>query len=297
VSGWLEGRPEVSTPASAVPGPYRRRLIRRVDAPAGAIVAGVVILLLVVIAILAPVLAPNDPNAIGLSNSLAPPSSAHLLGTDSSGRDILSRLIFGTRTSLAGPFLVILLSTLVGVPLGLLGGFRGGWIDGVLGRVWDVLFAFPPLLLAIVIVAAFGAGFWTSTIAVAVTYVPLLARVVRGVVLSERERAYVDACTVQGFSGLRVATRHVLPNVAPTIVAQSTLNFGYALLDLAGLAFLGLGVQPPTADWGQMLSSGRASLILRSFSEVVSASIMIAITVVAFNMLGDALLRRAGRTR
>jgi peptide/nickel transport system permease protein len=287
----------VSTPASAVPGPYRRRLIRRVDAPAGAIVAGVVILLLVVIAILAPVLAPNDPNAIGLSNSLAPPSSAHLLGTDSSGRDILSRLIFGTRTSLAGPFLVILLSTLVGVPLGLLGGFRGGWIDGVLGRVWDVLFAFPPLLLAIVIVAAFGAGFWTSTIAVAVTYVPLLARVVRGVVLSERERAYVDACTVQGFSGLRVATRHVLPNVAPTIVAQSTLNFGYALLDLAGLAFLGLGVQPPTADWGQMLSSGRASLILRSFSEVVSASIMIAITVVAFNMLGDALLRRAGRTR
>jgi peptide/nickel transport system permease protein len=287
----------VSTPASAVPGPYRRRLIRRVDAPAGAIVAGVVILLLVVIAILAPVLAPDDPNAIGLSNSLAPPSSAHLLGTDSSGRDILSRLIFGTRTSLAGPFLVIVLSTLVGVPLGLLGGFRGGWIDGVLGRVWDVLFAFPPLLLAIVIVAAFGAGFWTSTIAIAVTYVPLLARVVRGVVLSERERAYVDACTVQGFSGLRVATRHVLPNVAPTIVAQSTLNFGYALLDLAGLAFLGLGVQPPTADWGQMLSSGRASLILRSFSEVVSASIMIAITVVAFNMLGDALLRRAGRTR
>lgn len=297
MSGWLEGRPEVSTPASAVPGPYRRRLIRRVDAPAGAIVAGVVILLLVVIAILAPVLAPDDPNAIGLSNSLAPPSSAHLLGTDSSGRDILSRLIFGTRTSLAGPFLVIVLSTLVGVPLGLLGGFRGGWIDGVLGRVWDVLFAFPPLLLAIVIVAAFGAGFWTSTIAIAVTYVPLLARVVRGVVLSERERAYVDACTVQGFSGLRVATRHVLPNVAPTIVAQSTLNFGYALLDLAGLAFLGLGVQPPTADWGQMLSSGRASLILRSFSEVVSASIMIAITVVAFNMLGDALLRRAGRTR
>ena len=255
------------------------------------------VLLLVLVAILAPVLAPSDPNAIGLSNSLAPPSSAHLLGTDSSGRDILSRLIFGTRTSLAGPFLVIVLSTLVGVPLGLLGGFRGGWIDGVLGRVWDVLFAFPPLLLAIVIVAAFGAGFWTSTIAIAITYVPLLARVVRGVVLSERERAYVDACSVQGFSGLRVATWHVLPNVAPTIVAQSTLNFGYALLDLAGLAFLGLGVQPPTADWGQMLSSGRASLILHSFSEVVSASIMIAITVVAFNMLGDALLRRAGRTR
>ena len=142
------------------------------------------------------------------------------------------------------------------------------------------MFAFPPLLLAIVIVAAFGAGFWTSTIAIAIIYIPLLARVVRGVVLVEREKAYVDACKVQGFSGFRVSVRHVLPNVSPTIVAQSTLNFGYALLDLAGLAFLGLGVQPPTSDWGQMLTDGRESLILHSYSEVISASVAIAVTVV-----------------
>jgi peptide/nickel transport system permease protein len=256
-----------------------------------------VIGLLVLVAIFAPLLAPYDPNAIDLGDTLAPPSSEHWLGTDASGRDILSRLIYGTRTSLLGPLLVVGISTLVGVPLGLLAGYRGGMVDGVLGRIWDVMFAFPPLLLAIVIVAAFGAGFWTATIAIAIIYIPLLARVVRGVVLVEREKAYVDACKVQGFSSIRVAGRHVLPNVSPTIAAQSTLNFGYALLDLAGLAFLGLGVQPPTSDWGQMLTDGRASLVLHSYSQVISASIAIAVAVVAFNLVGDALSGRAGRSR
>lgn len=287
----------MATPAPVTSEVYRRRLIPRVDMPAATIAAATVIVLLVLVAIFAPLLAPYDPNAVDLSDALARPSAAHPLGTDASGRDILSRLIYGARTGLLGPFLVVALSTLVAVPLGLLGGYKGGMVDGFLGRVWDVLFAFPPLLLAIVIVAAFSPGFWTATIAIAITYIPLLARVVRGVVLTERERAYVDACKVQGFGGLRVSTRHVLPNVAPTIVAQSTLNFGYALLDLAGLAFLGLGVQPPTSDWGQMLAAGRDSLILHRYSEVLSASIAIAATVVAFNLLGDALLGRAQRKR
>jgi peptide/nickel transport system permease protein len=287
----------VAVPAPVVPAVYRRRLIPRLDAPAAAVAGGVVIALLVLVAVLAPVIAPHDPNAVDLSNALASPGSGHLLGTDASGRDVFSRLVFGARTSLLGPLLVVALSTGVGVPLGLLAGYRGGLVDGVLGRAWDVLFAFPPLLLAIVIVAAFGAGFWTATLAISIVYVPLLARVVRGVVLVEREKAYVDACKVQGFGGVRIAVRHVLPNTAPTIVGQSTLNFGYALLDLAGLAFLGLGVQPPTADWGQMLSAGRQSLILHSYAEVVAASVAIAIAVVAFNLLGDALLERAVRRR
>jgi peptide/nickel transport system permease protein len=287
----------MATPADAAPILYRRRWIPAIDAPKAAWAGGIVILTLVLVAILAPLLAPYDPNAVDLGNTLAPPSSEHLLGTDASGRDILSRLIYGTRTSLLGPLLVVGISTLVGVPLGLLAGYRGGKVDGVLGRIWDVMFAFPPLLLAIVIVAAFGAGFWTATLAIAIIYIPLLARVVRGVVLVEREKAYVDAGKVQGFSGVRVSTRHVLPNVAPTIAAQSTLNFGYALLDLAGLAFLGLGVQPPTADWGQMLTDGRESLVLHSYSEVISASAAIAVAVVAFNLVGDALSERAGRSR
>ena len=262
-----------------------------------AVVAGVVIVVLVVVAIFAPLIAPDDPNAIDLANALQPPSSDHLLGTDSSGRDILSRLIVGTRTSLLGPLLVVLISTAAGVALGMLAGYRGGLVDGTLSRAWDIMFAFPPLLLAIVIVAAFGPGFWTTTLAIAIIYIPLLGRVVRGLVLVEREKAYVDACKVQGYSGMRVSFRHVLPNVAPAIAAQATLNFGYALLDLAGLAFLGLGVQPPTADWGQMLTTGRDSLPQHAYGEVISASIAIAVTVVCFNLVGDAISRRAGRSR
>ena len=280
----------------ALPGVHRRRILPRVDAPAAAIVGGVVILVLVLIALLAPLVAPHDPNHVNLAETLHGASASHPLGQDASGRDILSRLFFGGRTALLGPLLVVLLSTLVGVPLGLLAGYMGGLLDGVLARSWDVMFAFPSLLLAIVIVAAFGAGFWTATIAISITYMPLLARVVRGVVLVEREKAYVDACKVQGFSGLRVSLGHVLPNISPTIIAQSTLNFGYALLDLAGLAFLGLGVQPPTADWGGMLADGRKNLVL-SYNEVVAASVTIAIAVVAFNLLGDALTHRLRRSR
>jgi peptide/nickel transport system permease protein len=287
----------MATPEAALPAFQRRRFIPRADATPAAVVAGGVIALLVVVAIFAPLIAPADPNAVDLANALEPPSADHLLGTDSSGRDILSRLIVGTRTSLLGPLLVVLISTLAGVALGMLAGYKGGIVDGGLSRAWDVMFAFPPLLLAIVIVAAFGPGFWTTTLAIAIIYTPLLARVVRGVVLVEREKAYVDACKVQGYSGVRISLRHVLPNVAPAIAAQATLNFGYALLDLAGLAFLGLGVQPPTADWGQMLTTGRDSLILHSYGEVISASVAIAITVVCFNLVGDALSRRAGRSR
>jgi peptide/nickel transport system permease protein len=285
-----------SVTPEAVSAVYRRRFIPRAEVPGAALVGGIVIAALVVVAIFAPLIAPDDPNAIKLVDSLAPASADHLLGQDSSGRDILSRLIYGTRLSLLGPLLVVAISTVIGVPLGLLAGYAGGFVDTALARSWDVMFAFPPLLLAIVIVAAFGAGFWTATIAIAIIYVPLLARCVRGVVLVEREKAYVDACRVQGMGATRIAVGHVLPNVAPTIVAQSTLNFGYALLDLAGLAFLGLGVQPPTADWGAMLADGR-KFILLSYNEVVAASVAIAIAVVAFNMLGDGFTRRFGRSR
>jgi peptide/nickel transport system permease protein len=158
------------------------------------------------------------------------------------------------------------------------------------------MFAFPPLLLAISIVAAFGAGFWTAVLAIALTYVALIARVVRGVVLVEREKAYVDASRLQGFTSARTAVRHVLPNVAPTIIAQATLNFGYSLLDLAGLSFLGLGVQPPQADWGTMLADGR-QYILISPNQVLSASVAIAIAVVGFNVLGDSLVKRLSTAR
>jgi peptide/nickel transport system permease protein len=252
------------------------------------LLCSVIIGVLVIMALLGPWIAPKDPDAINLADSLLPAGD--------SGRDIFSRIIAGARLSLLGPLLVVAISTAVGVPLGLLAGYRGGIADAIVSRLCDLLFAFPPLLLAIVIVATFGAGFETATIAIAITYIPLLARVVRGVVLSERTKPYVEACKVQGFSGMRTALRHVLPNVAPTIVAQSTLNFGYALLDLAGLAFLGLGVQPPTADWGAMLAAGRQSLLIEP-NELMFASLAITISVVAFNVVGDAIGERFGGTR
>jgi peptide/nickel transport system permease protein len=277
--------------ASAAERLYRRRLIPTLRAPAAAVIGGGVIALLVLVAAIAPLIAPHSPDAIDLGASFSGMGAAHPLGADSSGRDILSRIIYGTRLSLLGPLLVVLLSSTVGTSLGLIAGYTGGVVDGVMARIWDVMFAFPPLLLAIVIVAMFGAGFWTATLAIAIVYMPLMARVVRGLVLVEREKAYVDACRVQGFNAFRITLGHVLPNIAPTVVAQATLNFGYSLLDLAGLAFLGLGVQPPTADWGAMLAEGR-QFILFSPNEVVVASIAIAIAVVAFNLLGDALTHR-----
>jgi peptide/nickel transport system permease protein len=252
-----------------------------------------IIFVLVVMALFGQWIAPKDPDAVNLVDSLLPASAEHPFGTDDSGRDIFSRIIAGARLSLLGPLLVVAISTLVGVPLGLLAGYRGGIADAIVSRLCDLLFAFPPLLLAIVIVATFGAGFTTATIAIAITYIPLLARVVRGVVLAERTKPYVEACQVQGFSGVRTALGHVLPNVSPTIVAQSTLNFGYALLDLAGLAFLGLGVQPPTADWGAMLAAGRQSLLI-SPNELLYASLAITISVIAFNIVGDAIGERFG---
>jgi peptide/nickel transport system permease protein len=272
----------------------RRRLVPRITAPVGTVLGATIIGLLVLVAVLAPILAPHDPNATQLSQTLVGASPGHPLGQDGSGRDILSRLVYGTRLSLLGPLLVVLLSVLVGVPAGLVAGYRGGIVDAALSRLWDLVFGFPSLLLAIIIVATFGAGLWTAVGAITVTYIPLLARVVRGVVLVETRKTYVDACRLQGFSDRRIAVLHVLPNVAGTVIAQSTLNFGYALLDLAALAFLGLGVQPPTADWGGMLADGRQNILL-STSEVVYASVAIAVAVIAFNILGDSLTRRLAR--
>jgi peptide/nickel transport system permease protein len=266
----------------------RRRFPIRIRHRAAAKVAAAYIAIVVLAAILAPVIAPHDPNTINPIASYAGASPGHLLGQDAAGRDIFSRLLFGARLSLLGPFAVVGLSLIVGIPAGLVAGWRGGVVDALLSRITDALLAFPPLLLAIVIAATFGAGFRTSIIAITVTYIPLLMRVARGLTLVEREKTYVDELRCQGFGVARITWLHVLPNIRRGIAAQATLSFGYALIDLAGLAFLGLGVQPPTADWGAMLSEGRQSLLINA-TEVTAAAAIIAVTVVAFNVLGDAL--------
>ena len=285
-----------STPVTGVPAtlvqrtagtwPKWLRCFGRLSWPAR--ISTIFLALLVLVAVLAPLLAPHDPNALDPMNSFGSARPGYWLGQDLAGRDILSRLVFGTRLALLGPVLVVILAVALGVPLGMLAGWRGGLFDSVVSRTSDGLLAIPPLLLAIVITAALGGGFITAVIAISITYVPLMARVSRGLVLGERRKTYVDALHVQAFSTLRTVTLHVLPNMQRPLVAQAAVILGYAFIDLAGLSFLGLGVQPPTPDWGAMLAEGRADLLTHP-AEIVAASIGIAISVIAVNILGDSL--------
>ncbi len=243
--------------------------------------------LVVLAALLAPWLAPDDPNAVDLGNALAGPSADHLLGVDAAGRDTLARLLIGARTSLLGPLGVVVFSTVAGVAVGLLAGWRGGWIDSVLSRSTELVFAFPGMLLAILIVAVYGEGLLAPVVALAIAYLPYVSRLTRSLVLAERMRPYVSAYQVQGHSALQICLRHVLPNIAPIVLAQSTVNFGYALMDLAGLSFLGLGVPALTPDWGRMVFDGQTAIQHGYPLSAILPCVLIVLTVVAFNVVGE----------
>lgn len=261
----------------------------------GVVLASLAVLAVVTLAaILAPWVAPYDPDAVDFTAFYAAPSPAHWLGTDSLGRDLLSRIIWGGRTALLGPLLVVVFSTALGILLGLVAGWRGGWIDAVLGRVFDVLFAFPSLLIAMMAVALFGKGLVAPVIAMSISYAPFVARLTRSLVAAERTRPYVAAYRVQGFGGAWIALRRVLPNIAPIVGAQSTLNFGYVLAELAGLSFLGLGVQPPTADWGAMINEAQAGIAAGQFLPAIAPAVVVVLVVVAVNIVGEDLSDRIG---
>lgn len=245
-------------------------------------------------AVFAPFLAPYNPDAVDFAAVHAGPSPAHWLGTDALGRDILSRLIFGARTALLGPLLVVVLSTVLGALLGLVAGWRGGWLDAALARLFDVVFAFPSLLIAIMAVALFGKGLVAPVVAMTIAYIPFVARLTRTLVTSEKNRPYVSAYRVQGFSGSWIATRRVLPNVTAVVGAQSTLNFGYVLAELAALSFLGLGVQPPTPDWGSMINEAQPGLVGGYFLPALAPAVAVVLVVVAVNIVGEEFSRRVG---
>lgn len=253
-----------------------------------------VLALVTLAAIFAPLVAPYDPDAVDFLAFYSSPSAAHWLGTDGLGRDILSRMIFGARTALLGPLLVVVFSTIVGILLGLLAGWRGGWIDALLGRIFDVIFAFPSLLIAIMAVALFGKGLVAPVIAMSLAYAPFVARLTRSLVAAERNRPYVAAYRVQGFGGAWIALRRVLPNITPIVGAQSTLNFGYVLAELAGLSFLGLGVQAPQADWGAMINEAQTGIVGGHFLPAMVPAIAVVIVVVAVNIIGEELSERIG---
>lgn len=250
-----------------------------------------VILAFAALALFAPLLAPwpaqglGDPNVI---DKLKPPSAAHWLGTDHLGRDMLSRVIYGTRVSMTSGILIVAFSLLIGLPVGVLAGYFGGWADEALMRTTDVFLAFPALLLAVLMAAALGPGLMNSIIAVSVTWWPWYARMARAEVLVLRGQPYVESARLMGVSHPRILIRHILPGAARPLLVQAALDVGPALLTAAALSFLGLGVLPPTADWGQMVDGGRKFFPDRWW---VSAAPGLAIFVLAlaFSVLGDAL--------
>ena len=278
----------MSTPAVVLEAARERR--RRFAANNVLVIAcGTVIAVAVLLAIFGPLLAPHDPNAANLANAYVGPVAGHALGYDSQGRDLLSRLLTGARTSIAGPFLVVLVSMVAGSVLAVTAAWAGRWVDASISTVLDILFAFPAILLAVLAAAVFGAGLTAPTLALAIAYTPYIARVLRGAALRERAREYVDACEVQGLSAVAICARHLIPNLMPLIVAQATLLFGYAMVDFAAISFIGLGVQPPTADWGVMVASGQAGVLQGYPLESLTAGLCIVVVVVAVNLLGERL--------
>jgi len=281
------GRP---APAAADPVSSLSRAARRLARRNRLAVAGLLVLVgAVLAALLAPYLPLLDPDVVDTTNRLKPPlSPGHVLGTDEFGRDLLARLVWGARVSLLAGAASAAAAMLVGVGLGILSGFYTGWTETLIMRATDILMAFPYILLAIAIVAGLGPGLRNAMIAVAIVGLPLYIRLVRSVVLALREREFVEAARALGAPDAVILGRHVLPHLVSPVVVAFSLDVGTKILATAGLSFLGLGTQPPTADWGSMLATGRQFVILRPHV-VLLPGLAIFLIVLALNLVGDAL--------
>lgn len=271
----------------ATEGAFRVMLKRITRHPFGAI--GLVLLAIFVIAALAaPVLAPYDPLAQHRGSELEGPSAQFLLGTDEHGRDLLSRIIYGSRISLFVGLVAVSLGASIGTITGLIAGFLGKATDAVIMRWWDAIFAIPTILLGITIAAVFGASSTNAAIALGIATMPLFARIARSVAIRERGKEYVSAALTDGISRPRVLMRHILPNAAGPLLVQLALAMAYAILVEAALSFIGLGTQPPAASWGRMLSDSRQYMHL-SLSYVIAPGVAISLLVIGLNFVADAL--------
>lgn len=254
----------------------------------GALAGLVFILLLLFMAIFAPFLETQNPIRQNLSARFQPPNSRHWLGTDNLGRDIYSRIIYGSRISLTVGFSAVGLAASWGILIGLISGFYGGWIDLIFMGIMEILMAFPSILLAIAIVSILGPSLPNAILAIGIVYIPLYARLTRAQVLSVKELEYVQAARAEGCADSRILLVHILPNCSSPLIVQLSLGVGNAILDFAGLSFLGLGAQPPTPDWGSMLSSTVHFLEIAPWA-VVFPGILITAAVFSFNLLGDGI--------
>jgi peptide/nickel transport system permease protein len=281
----------VST-AGAASAPSRALTLVRATGPAG-IASTIVLAVAALAAVFGPLLAPYDPSLPNLSLAWVGPVGGHLLGYDFEGRDVLSRLLAGAQTAILGPLAVVILSVPAGTLLAVTAAWRRGASDAMISASLNVVFAFPGILLALLATTVFGAGLIAAVIALSVAYLPYVARVLRGAALRERIQPYVAALEVQGASATSVCLRHLVPNIAPLILAQATILFGYAMVDLAAISFLGLGVQPPTANWGVMIAENQAGILQGYPLPALAASACIVAVVIAVNVLGERLFDQA----
>ncbi|MBX3196480.1 MAG: ABC transporter permease [Microbacteriaceae bacterium] len=250
------------------------------------IAAAAVMAVVVLVSLIGPFLAPYDPNQLYVGPVSGRPSAAHLLGTDDLGRDILSRMLAGSPTSVFAPVVVVILATSLGSVVAVVSAWFGGWVDAVLTRIIEVIFAIPGLVLAVLAVSMFGKGVIAPVIALSIAYLPVVSRLVRIGARTELGKPYMAALRIQGVGSLAICFRHLVPALLPAILAQAAIGFGYAMLDLAAISFLGLGAQPPSSDWGVMISSGQPSLLAGAPEQSVFPSLMVVLTVLAVNILG-----------
>jgi len=267
---------------------YKSRTFYRIKKNKRLVVGTFMVAFIVFVAFFAPLLASEGLYSFNFDARLAPPSSDAPLGRDDFGRDILSRIILGSRVSLIVGLVSQIIALVAGTLLGVLAGFYGGNVDNVIMRILDVFFAFPSLLLAIALMTIFGGSVTNVIIAIGLVYIPAFARIVRGSTLSVKEKEYIESAKAQGMADIRILLLHVLPNIIGPIIIYATMGIGDAIITEAGLSFLGLGIQPPTPTWGGMLSNGKNYISVAPY-EVIYSGIAIMITVVAFNTLGDGL--------
>jgi peptide/nickel transport system permease protein len=263
---------------------WARRFVRNKVAPIGLLIVAASVL----VALLAPVLAPHDIRAMSPRDALAPPGGRHLFGTDEFGRDVFSRVLWGARISLVVAFLSVLVAVALGTSVGLAAGFYGGWWDSLAMRAMDIIFAFPAILLAIAIMAVLGTSLFNLVVAIGIVYTPQFARVARAAALTVRSLEFVDAARALGLGNARIIWRHVIPNVLAAVTVQISLSLSLAILSESALSFLGLGTQPPTPSWGNMLSEGRQFLEIAPWNAVFPG-LAIMVVVLGFNLLGDGL--------
>lgn len=277
-----------TAPVGQPMGRHPRRLGR------GGRIAIAFIVVVGALAILAPLLPLHDPRDVDLANRFAGSSWERWLGTDANGRDLLSRLVWGARSSLVGALIVTVAATVAGTALAIMAAWHGRWVDSIIARGFDIVFAFPGILLALLAVAVIGVGQVAAIITLSIAYTPYVGRIVRSGALREVQQPYVMALWLQGHGGTRIAVRHLVPNLRSTVLAQLTLTFGYSLIDLAALSFLGVGAPQDQPDWGVMVAGGQDAIIKGHPRESLLGALMLFCTVLAFSVLGE---RLGGRRR